>query len=121
VKLVYDEPESGALVRWLTERPDVRKVTSQLSTIELLRSCRRRDEDDVIGARVVLSGLDILPMTADIVEQAALVGPPELRSLDAIHLASALALRENITALVAYDDRLGGAARAAGLDVVAPG
>ena len=120
MKLVHDEPESGALVQWLAERQDVRRVTSQLSTIELLRACRHRDEDDVIGARIVLSGLEILPLTADIVEQAALVGPAELRSLDAIHLASALAIRDNISTLVAYDERLSDAAAAAGLDVAAP-
>ena len=119
VKLVYDEEESDALVRWLTERQDVRRVTSQLSTIELLRACRRRD-DDVIGARIVLTGLEIVPMTADIVEQAALVGPAELSSLDAIHLASALAVRDVISTLVVYDERFSDAAAAAGLDVAAP-
>jgi uncharacterized protein len=120
VKLVYAEPESGALRQWLAERQDIPKVTSQLSTIEVVRACRRRDEDDVVDARIVLTGLDILPLTADVVEQAALVGPAELRSLDAIHLATALALRDDISTLVAYDERLGGAAAAAGLDVAAP-
>lgn len=120
VKLVYEEPESTALVEWLAERQDVPRVTSQLSTIELVRACRRRDDEDVANARIVLTGLDLLPLTPDLVEQAALVGPAELRSLDTIHLATALAVRDDISTLVAYDERLGSAAAAAGLDVVAP-
>ena len=120
VKLVFEEAESGALVQWLADRQEVPKISSQLSTIELIRTCRRRDEEAVTGARQVLAGLDLLPLTADLIEQAALAGPAALRSLDAIHLASALLIREDVTALVAYDERLQAAAVAAGLEVTAP-
>jgi predicted nucleic acid-binding protein len=108
-------------VHWLAERQDVRKISSELSTIELLRTCRRRDPDAVAGARQVLTGLDLLPLTVDLIEQAALVGPVELRSLDAVHLASALFVGEDVTAFVAYDSRLRAAAADAGLEVAAPG
>jgi len=120
VKLVFEEAESDALVQWLADRQEVPKITSQLSTIELVRICRRRDEEAMTGARQVLMGVDLLPLTAELVEQAALVGPAELRSLDAIHLASALLIREDVTALVAYDARLRTAAVAVGLEVAAP-
>ncbi len=120
VKLVFEEAESEALERWLVERDDSPKVTSELSTIELLRACRRVDEGAVTAARQVLAGLDLLPMTGELVGQAALVGPAELRSLDAIHLASALMLTGTLDAFVAYDTRLGTAARDAGLEVAAP-
>lgn len=120
VKLVFDEAESEALARWLGERQDVPKISSQISTIELLRTCRRRDEDAVAGARQLLAGLDLVPIGADLVEQAALVSPPLLRSLEAIHLASALSVSEDVTSFVVYDTRLGAAAAGAGLAVAAP-
>ncbi|MHB8452185.1 MAG: PIN domain-containing protein, partial [Mycobacteriales bacterium] len=64
VKLVFDEVESAALSQWLAERQDVPKISSQIATIELLRTCRRRDEAGVAGARQVLAGLDLLPLAA---------------------------------------------------------
>ena len=121
VKLVFEEAESGALVQWLDDRREMPKVTSQLATIELVRTCRRRDEEAVNDARLLLAGGDLLPVTGDVIEQAAAVGPAELRSLDAIHLASALLIRDDVTTLVAYDTRLQTAAIAAGLEVAAPG
>jgi predicted nucleic acid-binding protein len=120
VKLVFDETESAALAEWLTVRADVPKVSSDLSTIELLRTCRRVDEDAVEGANLLLGGIDLLPMDRAIVEKAATLVPTELRSLDAIHLASALSVKANLTALVAYDVRLCTAAAQAGIEVVSP-
>jgi predicted nucleic acid-binding protein len=120
VKLVFEETESGALAQWLAERQEVPKISSELSTVELVRICRRRDESTVIGARQVLMGLNLLPMTVDLIEQAALVGPAELRSLDAVHLASALSVSEDVTAFVVYDTRLRTAVVDAGIEVAAP-
>ena len=120
VKLVFEETESAALAEWLTVRADVPKVSSDLSTIELLRTCRRVDEDAVEGANLLLAGIDLLPMDRAIVEKAATLVPTELRSLDAIHLASALSMKANLTALVAYDVRLCSAAAEAGIEVISP-
>ena len=120
VKLVFDEAESAALAEWLTLRADVPKVSSDLSTIELLRTCRRVDEGAVEGAVLLLGGIDLLPIDRAIVEKAATLIPTELRSLDAIHLASALSVKTNLTALVAYDVRLCSAAAEAGIEVVSP-
>lgn len=120
VKLVFEEAESDVLTNWLAEREEMPKISSQISTIELVRTCRRRDEDAVGDARQVLAGLDLLPLAVDLVEQATLVGPPELRSLDAIHLASVLSLREEVIAFVVYDARLASAAIEAGLPVASP-
>jgi predicted nucleic acid-binding protein len=119
VKLVFEEAQSNGLAHWLADQHDLPKISSELSTIELFRTCRRLHED-TIGARQVLAGLDLLPMTGDVVEQAALVGPADLRSLDAIHLASALLVIGDLTAFVAYDARLRTAAADAGLVVAAP-
>ena len=120
VKLVFEEAESAALVRWLEGRRDVPKLSSEVATIELVRTCRRRILDALAGARQVLAGLDLIPLGADIVEGAALAEPVQLRSLDAIHLASALALSDALTAFVVYDVRLRSAAEQAGLAVVTP-
>ena len=120
VKLVFEETESAALAEWLSVREDVPKVSSDLSTIELLRTCRRVADGAVEGANLLLGGIDLLPMDRAIVEKAASLVPTELRSLDAIHLASALSVKTNLTALVAYDTRLCAAAAEAGIEVVSP-
>ena len=120
VKLLFDEPESTALADWLNLRTEIPKVSSDLSTIELLRTCQRIDESLVAGARRLLNGVDLVPIDHVIVEQAAILTPRELRSLDAIHLASALSLRGDLTGFVAYDLRLCSAAEKAGLPVMSP-
>ena len=120
VKLVFDEAESAALAEWLTLRTDVAKVSSDLSTVELLRTCRRVDEGAVESASLLLGGIDLLPMDRDIVERAASLPPTEVRSLDAIHLASALSVETALTAFVAYDARLCAAAADTGINVVSP-
>lgn len=120
VKLVFDEDESPVLARWVEDRAEVPKISSQLSIIELLRVCRRLDEAASDAATLLLRGLDLLPVDRAVIDQAATVDPQELRSLDAIHLATALTVRESLTALVAYDDRLCSAGRRAGLPVESP-
>lgn len=120
MKLVFDERESDALSEWLDARADVPKLTAEVSTIELVRTCRRYDEAALPSARELLAGLDLVPLTSDLVESAALIGPVDLRSLDAIHLASASAVAGNISAFVAYDQRLAGAAADLGLPTVSP-
>lgn len=120
VKLVFQEAESEALEQWLEERGELPKLSSELATIELVRTCRRYDDDAVSGARQVLAGLDLLPLSGDVVEAAALTPPVELRSLDAIHLASALSVADAVTSFVVYDTRLRAAAREAGLTIASP-
>lgn len=120
MKLVFEEAESGALALWLTEQEGLPKLSSEVAVIELVRTCRRRDEAAEPAARQLLVGLDLVPLTRDLVEGACLLGPLELRSLDAIHLASAVALADALTWFVAYDARLGTAAATAGLPVIAP-
>ena len=120
VKLIFEEAESEALAEWVTLRPDVPKISSDLSTVELLRTCRRVDAGAVGNANVLLGGIDLLPVDRAIVEQAASLVPTELRSLDAIHLASALSVKADLTALVAYDSRLCSAATDSVIDVVSP-
>lgn len=120
VKLLFEEPESSALSNWLTRKNEIPKVSSDLSTVELLRTCQRINESLVDDARRLLNGVDLVPVDHVIVEQAASLSPRELRSLDAIHLASALSLNGDLTDFVAYDLRLCSAATMAGLPVVSP-
>jgi predicted nucleic acid-binding protein len=69
---------------------------------------------------VLLGGIDLLPVSRAIVEQAAALVPTDLRSLDAIHLASALSVKADLTALIAYDSRLCSAATESGIEVLSP-
>jgi predicted nucleic acid-binding protein len=120
VKLVFEEDESAALAEWLGERVDVPKLSSDVSIVELLRTCRRFDESALSAAALLLEGIDLLPVSRSVIEQAAVVSPNELWSLDAIHLASALSIKDHLTAFVAYDSRLSSAALEAGIVVESP-
>jgi predicted nucleic acid-binding protein len=119
VKLVLKEPESDVLRSWL-DSFDESKSTSELAHVEVLRACRRVTQESVPRARRVLDGLDLVPTTPGLLDSAALADPAHLRSLDAIHLAAAASLRDDLTAFVTYDHRLAAAAQAASLPISAP-
>jgi len=119
VKLVVAEPGSRGLRRWLAGR-DGQIVASDLVRTELLRATRRSAPDQVVQARAVLDALVLLSMPTSVFERAAMLEPDHLRSLDALHLASALELGDELEGIVTYDDRLGAAATAVGVTVVAP-
>ncbi len=120
LKLLFDEDESAALETWLSDRTATPTFSSEVARIEVVRSARRLDVAVVPAARSLVAQLDVIPMTTGLVEEAADVGHPSLRSLDAIHLASALSVRDDLTAFVAYHTQLLSAAEAAGLPVVTP-
>ncbi len=119
VKLVVAEDESGALRSWLTSADRV-PVSCDLTRTELLRSVRRRAADRLVQARQVLESVTLLAVTAATFDEAGRLDPASLRSLDAVHLAAALRLGDDLEAVVTYDDRLADAARANGITVVAP-
>lgn len=121
MKLVREEKESSALAVWLQARSEQSAVTSELGRIEVLRAARRVSDRALIEARAVVADLDLVPLDRTVQDMACDLGDPLLRTLDALHLASALVLAGELTAFVAYDARLADAARAAGLAVVAPG
>jgi predicted nucleic acid-binding protein len=119
LKLVLPEAETPALELWLTERIGLPRVSSRLLRIELLRTVRRYAPTRAERAHVVLSGIALASID-DAASAAETLGDPLLRSLDAIHLATALAMQSTLSALVTYDKRLASAASAAGLPVAAP-
>jgi uncharacterized protein len=119
LKLVVPEAETHALERWMTERAEVARASSRLLRIELLRAVSRCAPHRLDRAHTVLSGVVLLGMD-EVAPAAESIGGPQLRSLDAIHLASAQVLRSALTAFVAYDKRLITAGQALGLPVVSP-
>lgn len=121
LKLVVAERESAALAAWLVEQADVPVASSELAKVEVLRACRRVAPNAVDLARDLLSGLDFVPLSSSVIDVAAELEGDALRSLDALHLASALAVRTALTAFVAYDLRLQAGAAVAGLPTIAPG
>jgi uncharacterized protein len=117
VKLVVEEPESWAMNRWFVE--SIRVLTSRIGVVETLRAADRRDHDPA-HRDAVLRDVEIMEFDASIGRVAAEIAPSALRTLDAIHLATALALGRELDAFVTYDDRLAAAARNLGLPVVRP-
>lgn len=121
MKLVRREAETDALCGWLDDRPDEPAVTSELGRVEVLRAARHSGQAVLAEARAVVGDLDLAPLDRAVQDVASDIGDPLLRTLDALHLASALLLGEVLTTFVAYDRRLVTGARAAGLHVVSPG
>ena len=121
MKLVRQEDESAALSEWLAGHTDEPVVSSELGRVEVLRAARRVGDVVVAEARAVVDELDLVPLDRAVQDVACDIGDPLLRSLDALHLASALLLRAELTTFISYDQRLVDAARAAGLVVATPG
>ncbi len=119
-KLVVREPETAPLRAWLAAREEAAWSASTLTRVEVVRAVARSQATAVPTARRLLAGMDLVPITQDLLETAADLRPPSLRSLDALHLATALSLGSALDSLVVYDERLAQAATDAGLPVVAP-
>ena len=118
VKLVVAEPETPVLRRYLRGHRD--RITSDLAVTEVLRAAARHDESVVVRADEVLSRLDRMRVTPRIAERAGRLDPSELRTLDALHVATALEISGDLDALVAYDQRLLEAASVHRLPTVSP-
>lgn len=119
VKLLHPEPESEALLDLLDQGWDLRG-SSEILVVEASRAARRVGGDAPARAARLLATLTVVPLNPGLRSQACLVGPPELRSLDAIHLATALSIRDRVGAVFTYDKRLAEASADAGLQVLAP-
>lgn len=118
VKLIVDERESAALQRELGRWSAW--TSSALLGVEAVRACRRLGEHVAASAETSLSDVAQVPVDDTVLAIARRLDPSELRSLDAIHLATALSIGSDLGALFSYDDRLAAAADAAGLRVLAP-
>jgi predicted nucleic acid-binding protein len=117
VKLVVAERESDVL---LAATDGWRLASSALLQVEALRAVRRRVPDRETAIRRRLGGVEIVGIGAAIREAAGALGDPYLRSLDAVHVATALSLGNHVGAFFTYDKRLAAAAQAHGLPVTVP-
>lgn len=119
MKLIVREAETPALTDWLAQNNASPHVTSVLGRIELMRAATRDGRTQTVErARGLLNGIPQVAISNDVVRLAESIGSPSLRSLDAIHLASAAQIP--LTAFVAYDQRLLEGARALGYPVSNP-
>ena len=117
VKLILDEPDSVALRAYVRRGPP--GISCALVRTEVVRVFREQSADAIRHARETLGEMELLELDDDLLDAAALL-PAPVRSLDAIHLAAALSLGSELSALVTYDERMARAARELGLEVVSP-
>ncbi|MGN6444471.1 type II toxin-antitoxin system VapC family toxin [Amnibacterium sp.] len=119
VKLVVAERYSDEMWTWV--QPERTLVTSDLTRTELMRAVTRVHPLRAQRVRAILDSIDTVGLTARVLDEAGRLATPELRSLDAIHLAVALSFGDDLSSVVTYENRLGSAAAGAGLAVEAPG
>ena len=120
VKLAHVEPESSALRGWLDDRAETGWISSVLTEIESFRALARYAPEAVSRLPAVLDLIDLIDLNPPIRVLAQAVRPVTVRSLDAIHLGTALHARRALTSFVTYDKRLLDAARATGLPADSP-
>jgi predicted nucleic acid-binding protein len=118
VKLAVAEPESSALRRYLSRRQPL--VSSALARTEVVRALLPAGADAVARGEQVLRRIELIRVNDRVLSEAGRMQPPELRSLDAIHLASARQLGTTVKLIVTYDDRMVDAAKLCGWSVASP-
>lgn len=118
VKLVVHEPESAVLSRFLRGKRPV--VASALARVEVSRACHSLGPKVDRRLRDVFARVEFVRINDRVIEIAASLAPPDLRTLDAIHLATALLFNDSLARVVTYDARMAAAARALGWSVSAP-
>lgn len=118
VKLAVREPESDALRAYLRSRRPW--VSSAMARTEVLRALLVGGEEAVAAGRRVLARCDLVRVNDRVLNVAGTIEPPELRSLDAVHLATAERLRDEISEIVVYDERLAAVGLQRGFRVSAP-
>ena len=119
IKLVFQEQETDALEAFLRDRPV--RVSSALARVEVMRAARTVNDNLVTRhAAALLGAVELIAPHTGLLADAVRLEPLTLRSLDAVHLATAVALLPDIEGMVVYDRRLADAARRAGLTVWVP-
>jgi uncharacterized protein len=120
VKLVVSEPESRALRSFLTRRR-TRHISSAILRAEALRAVRHGGPEVLAHTRSALKRVELVAVTDGVLDAAGTLEPRVLRMLDAIHLATALALGDDLDVVVTYDARMAEGARLLGLEAASPG
>ncbi|CAN5680493.1 MAG: type II toxin-antitoxin system VapC family toxin [Actinomycetota bacterium] len=121
VKLVVREPESEALAALIADWPE--RVSSELARVEVMRAARRAEAGGEVLARAeeVLARIGLIHVDGVVLEIAASLAPRHLRTLGAMHIATALSVKDDLGAIVAYDERVKSASEATGIKVLSPG
>lgn len=120
VKLVHAEADSQALRDWLGDHSSLGWVSSVLVEVETTRALARQAPEAVSRLPAILDLMFLVEIGSEVRALAQTVMPPAVRTLDAIHLATALRMTDQLTSFVTYDRRLADAAVAAGLTVDRP-
>ena len=118
VKLAVAEPESAALRRYLSRRRPL--MSSALARTEVARALMPSGPEAVARGELVLRRIQLLRINDRVLSEAGRMTPAELRSLDAIHLASVRQLGLPVRQIVTYDERMADAAKACGWAVSSP-
>jgi predicted nucleic acid-binding protein len=119
VKLVVAERESEALAEYL-DAQRMHRVSCALVRVEVVRAVSAQGEPAMRRARQLVDRTALVGLDEILLDAAAMLRGPMLRSLDAIHIAAAQVLGESLTSVVTYDRRMATAAREHGLTVAAP-
>jgi predicted nucleic acid-binding protein len=120
VKLALSEPESGALASYLGKRAGQALVSSSLHRAEVLRAVWQAEPGALPRAQRIIRRISLVSLSHELLDNAATLPPGGLSTTAAIHLASALAIKRDLTAFVCYDKHLLDAAESAGLPVASP-
>jgi uncharacterized protein len=120
IKLALAEPETAALSSYLAKRGDQALVSSSLHRAEVLRAIWRAEPGALPRAQRMIRRVSLVTLSHDLLDNAATLPPSSLSTTAAIHLASALTLKRDLTAFVSYDKQLLDAAESAGLPIVSP-
>lgn len=118
LKLILEEVESATFAKWLERWPQ--RISSRLLKLEAIRVVRRSRPAAIAVMHEKLAGVSLISIDDDIVELGALLEPIGLRSLDAIHLATAARIASGLGVFVTYDHRMIDAAHRLGLPVASP-
>lgn len=119
VKTVIAETESAALRAFL-RRPGGRRVSSALLRAEAIRALRRHGPQALAETREALREVELITVSDGVLDTAGMLDPQIIRTLDAIHLATALSVGQDLDAIVTYDERMAEGARFLGLPVSTP-
>ncbi len=120
VKLAIAERESAGLLSWLAAQPNLVRVASSVIRVEVPRAVWRAEPSALPESYLVIRRTAEIELTDEVLSKAASIRPVTLHAINAIHLASALVLRQELTSFVSYDTRLLAAAEEAGLPTASP-
>jgi predicted nucleic acid-binding protein len=120
VKLALAEPESAALTDYLGKHRGQALVSSTLHRAEVMRAIWRAEPGALPRAQRIVRRIALVSLSHELLDNAGTQAPASLDTAAAIHLASALAIKRDLTAFVCYDRQLLEAAEGVGLPVVSP-